>query len=295
MFKLIFSLVLLLPLIAGCSGVQTFPNMARAGDTVSIAMGWQKRFKRNNTTVTITPSVGEPVVYQPDDPAVRAIINFYPDPLSNVVVGTKIKNDTFFNNGLAYGTLINTNYTDGDMDWWQTIAFVDLPSTIAVGEANIQLTNIVGDMANSIVNIVGGSGEAGLFNAEGNGPMSPIQLAALERASNFEVSINAAVIPYAVELEFTHIGTEKAVVVNTNDLKNIIWVDNGPLLKVMLLPSSSNALSSLHDFKFYITGKATHPYYRITQELALQSVKAYDIDGNAVTGVTASLVADFDL
>jgi len=290
MFKLFFSLVLLLPLIAGCSGVQTFPNMARAGDTVSVAMGWQKRFKRNNTTVTITPSVGEPVVYQPDDPAIRAIINFYPDPLSNIVIGTKTENDTFFKYGNTYGSLINSNYTDGDMDWWQTVAFVDLPSTMSEGEANIQLTNSDGDISNSIVNIIEGGGVAGLFNAEGVGPMTSTQLASLERASNFEVSINASVIPYAVEMEFTH--TKKAIVINPNELKNITWNDDGSLLKVMILPASSSPLTSLHDFKFYISGEAAIEFF---QDISVQTVKAYDVNGNDIPGVSVSLVADYRL
>jgi len=287
MFKLIFSLLLLLPLIIGCSGVQTFPNMARAGDTVSVAMGWQKRFKRNNTTVTITPSVGDPVVYQPDDPAVRAIINFYPDPLSNIVVGTKTKNN-IFKYGNTYGSLINSNYTDGDMDWWQTVAFVDLPPTLAVGEANIQLMNSTGDVASSVVNVIEGNGVADLFNAEGNGPMDATQLAALERTSNFEVSIESPVIPYAVEMEFTH--TEQVIVVNPNELKNILWTDDGMVLKVMLIPASSSPLTSLYDFKFYISGLAALEW---NQGVALQSVKAFDINGDIVTGVSVSVVADY--
>lgn len=294
MLKIILPLILLSALTA-CSGVQTFPNMARAGDTVSVAMGWQKRFKRSNTTVTITPSVGEPVVYQPDDPAIRAIINFYPDPLSNIVIGTKTQNDAFFRYGNTYGSLINSNHTDGDMDWWQAVAFIDLPSTLPEGEANIHLINSYGDTTDSNVNIIEGNGVSDLFNAEGVGPLTVSQLTSLERASNYEVSIESDVIPYAVEMEFTH--TEEAVVINPNELKNIIWTDNGSILKVMLLPASSSALSSLHDFKFYITGTAANEFMPGVglQTLTLNSINAYDVNGNSITGVSASLVADYRL
>lgn len=276
--------------LCACTGVQTYPNIAQSGDTISLALGWQKRFKRANTTVTITPSVGEDIVYLPGSPELRAIINFYPDPVSNLVVGTKTQNDTFFKSGKTYGLLINAG-TGGDEDWWQTVAFVNLPSLLSVGEANIEFTNNVGDTVSSVVNIVGGSGGAEPFDTQGNGPLNDIQLASLERSSNFEVTINSAVIPYAVEMEFLH--TEKARVVNPNDLKNIIWTDNGSVLKVMLLPASSEPLSNLHEFKYYITGAAANEFMQNIQELTLQSVKAYDINGNIVTGVGVSLLADF--
>jgi len=292
MFKRILSLLFLLSVLTGCSGVQTYPNVAQAGDTISLAMGWQKRFKRSNTTVTITPSIGVPIIYLPDDPAVRAIINLYPDPLSNIVVGTRIENNESYKYGLTYGRLINTNYTDGDMDWWQTVAFLNLPSSMPAGEVDIELTNDQGDTVSSIVNIVDGPGSAELFNVEGNGPLDSNQLASLERASNFEVSIESAVIPYAIEMEFTHIG--KTYIVNPSALKNIIWSDNNSVLKVALLPASSAPLTSLHDFKFYITGNTALDWVQDIQPLVLQSIKAFDINGDIIPGVNASIVTEFN-
>jgi len=292
MIKLIFFFVLLQLFLAGCSGVQTYPNVAQAGDTISLAMGWQKRFKHSNTTVTITPSVGEQIVFLPDDPAVRAIINFYPDPLSNIVVGTELEDDANFKSGYAYGSLIKSNFTDGDMDWWQTVAFVNLPSTLPIGEASIQFTNDAGDATSSIVNIVEGVGAAELFNVEANGPLVPSQLTSLERASNFEVSITSSVIPYAVEMEFTHIG--KTYIVNPNSLKNIIWSDTGTVLKVALLPATATPLSDLHDFKFYITGVTALDWIQDIQPLTLQSIEAFDINGDVISGVNASIVVEFN-
>jgi len=299
MFKLIFSFLLLLPLIIGCSGVQTFPNMARAGDTVSVSMGWQKRFKRSNTTITITPSMGAPIIYQPNDPAIRAIINFYPDPLSNIVIGTKEGDDTFFRNGNTYGSLINSVHTEGDMDWWQTVAFIDLPSTLQMGEVNIELINTDGDIANSLVNIIEGTGDVDVFNAEGLGPMNHTQLTSLERASNYEVSIISAIIPYAVEFEFTYNApnvsfpyTEKAIVVNPNVVKNVVTSDDGVTLKVMVVPASLAPLTSLQDFKFYISGSAVNEALNTSPGLTLNSLKAYDVDGNVIAGVSESIVQD---
>ncbi len=290
--KIIFILSFLL-FLAGCSGVQTFPNMARAGDTVSITMGWQKNFKRSNTTVTITPSVGAPVIYQANDAALRAIVNFYPDPVSWIVVGTDIKKNAGFNDGYVYGSTINNNFTDGDHDWWQTTAFVDLPLTLPVGEATIQFTNDIGESRSSIVEIVSGNGSAESFNAKGNGPLSSGQLASLERSPYLEVSFNAVQIPYAIEMNFSYLGAIH-VVNPRSSIKNIIWSGDGSNLKVMLLPAKTQLLEKMHDFKFYIAGEAALKDVQNFKPIALESMQAFDINGNVMTGISISIVANIN-
>lgn len=291
MLKTLLPLILFLIALAGCSGVQTFPNMARAGDTVSIGMGWQKQFKRSNTTVTITPSVGAPIVYLPNDPALRAVINLYPDPVSWVVVGTEIQKDVGFNDGHTYGSIINNIFTDGDNDWWQTTAFVDLPDTLPLGAATIEFSNSNGDSASSSVEIINGVGAQDAFNASGNGPLSQGQLSALERSSYFEVSFTAVEVPYAIELSFSYLG-DVHVVNPRSSVKNIIWSGDGSTLKVMLLPAKSQQLVNLHDFKFYITGEAALQVVQQVHALALQSIQAFDINGNVLTGIGVSIDAN---
>jgi len=291
MFKVIFSALLLLMLLTGCSGVQTFPNMARAGDTVSVGMGWQKQFNRNNTTVTITPSVGAPIVYQPNEPAIRAMINLYPDPVSWLVVGTDTQTDSSFNSGYTYGNIINSVFTDGDHDWWQTTAFIDLPDSLPPGAAVIELTNTNGDSASSSVEIISGVGISDEFDALGNGPLNQGQLAALERSSYFEVSFTGAEIPYAIELEFTYVGIMHVVNPRAS-IKNVIWSGDSSLLKVMLLPAQVNALVNFHDFKFYIAGQGTRQFVQDIQPLTLQTVQAFDVNGNVITGVNVSVNAN---
>src|ERR1700687_4184575 len=74
--------------LAACSGTQTFTPAARAGDTVTLAVGWQKTLQRQNLTVTITDANNSVTTYLPNDAHVRAIVNLYPDPASRAVVDT---------------------------------------------------------------------------------------------------------------------------------------------------------------------------------------------------------------
>ncbi len=273
-------------ILPACSGIQTYPNKASAGDTVTVGLGWQKNFNRNNTTVHITPAVGSVITLEPGDPALRALINFYPDPVSYLVVGTETNQDDNFNYGATYGYMIDTYFTDGDKDIWQTTAFIDLPELLPVGDALIELKNDIGETVSSSVLIVAGEGAPDQFNAEFNGPLSPVQLASLERSPHFEVAFSGPNIPYAIEVVISHApdldhgGTGKAYVVNPRgDIKNIFWSNTGSVLKVHIMPARMTAINDFHDFKFYLAGGVESP--------VIDDVKAYDIDGNLMPAVTA--------
>lgn len=291
MFKLILFRVLLVTtcfmLLAACSGVQTFSSNARAGDTTVVVAGWKKDFSRDNITVTITPSVGLPVVYLPGDAAIRAVINLYPDPLSSLTVSDRTAQD-ITEGGQIYSYLI-TYGTGGDRDWWQTTVYVDLPQDMAEGEAEIKVENQQGEIVSSLVNIIGGVGSAESFTAQNNGPLSVLQLHSMERVGHYEVSFAGLTIPYAVEVEFSHApdltlgGVGKAHVVNPRgDIKNIIWNSDGNILRAIVTPVSTQGLDSLLDFKFYVAGGIT--------DLLMTNVTAVDIDGVPVANVTGNIV-----
>jgi len=269
---------------AGCTGVQTYPSSVRSGETVTIAMGWQKRFARSNTTVTITPSFGDPVTYLPGDPAVRAIINLYPDPASELVV----IDETL---GSAYGYAVNTLATGGDRDWYQTTAYIDLPDPLSLGAATIDLVNTFGDTRSTEVQIVGTGGTPAVFDDTLNGVITPGQLKSLERFPHYEVAMSGGTgIPYALEVLLSHDpsfangGLDEAYLINTRgDLKSMTWSDNAGQLKVLLISTRPQGVNDILDFKFYvITGKATIP-------LELQGVQAFDMNGEPITGVMISI------
>jgi hypothetical protein len=282
--------------VVGCGGAAPLNSAYRAGDTVTLAAGWRQSFDRSRLTVTVTGSDGVPIVYQPGDPAIRAIINLYPDPLSYLVVGTRTGLNTNYNFGSTYGGMINYNITNYDPDWWQTSVFVDLPSTLPVGTANISLQSDSGESYGPIpVEIVAGQGSPSTFKALGLGKMSPAQLQSMERAPKYTVSFSGgSTLAAALQVDLTHDpssavgGVGIPFVVNPRgEMKNISWTDDGTHLRVILLTSGDGTSNDPYltsyqwkYFKFYVTGGITN--------LVVTSVKAYDSAGNPISGVTAS-------
>lgn len=278
----------LMVMLSGCSGVQTFQSNLRAGDTAVVAAGWKHNFSRDNIQVTITPSTGPQLNYSPGDPAVRAVVNMYPDPVSSILISQATNQDlTPYAQTYALGTGF---YTGGDKDWWQTTVFVDLPNNIPTGLTTILISNTAGDFVESTVNIVDGAGQPELFDVDQNGPMSQHQLASLERVEHFVVSFSSAVIPYAIQVNFRHDadssagGVGKAYVSNPRgDVKSIMWQDDGNNLQVILTPTQPQVLSSVLDFKFYVSGGI--------ENLLADSITAVDINGSPITDVNVNISA----
>ena len=268
---------------ASCAGTQTFTTAARAGDTVALAVGWNKAIARQNITVTITPSSGPIVTYGPNDPNVRAVVNLYPDPVSRLVVGTETQQGLGYNANV-HGNSLTTNVTNQDRDWGETVVYLDLPTTLATGTATINITGPDGPVTAQpiTVDILPGAGNANPF-AGPNGNLTTEQLATLERADAYTITFNSSTIPHAIHLVLNHTsGVGTTWVVNPRgDLKNVVWSDTASAITVMLTPANGLTLQQMIHFKFYIAGGITG--------LTVASVKAYDINGNLIPDVTASI------
>jgi hypothetical protein len=282
-------LMLGLMLLGGCVGSRTFHEVARAGDTVAVATGWKQKFLRETVTVTITPSSGNPIVYGPNNPAVRAIVNLYPDPVSSIVVSKESGQD-LTPYAQFYADLITGNLTNGEKDWWQTTVFIDLPSTLPTGTASIEISNPSGAYAYSSVDIVGGTGTPNTFYTTA-GPLSVNQLASLERVPHYTVNFTGNTIPYAIQVNLSHNpdvdhgGSGRAYVINPRgDMKNATWANTGTSIRVIIMPARGQALGSMKDYKIYIAGGVTN--------LSVQGIKAVDINGNPVAGVSAGIGTD---
>lgn len=281
--------------IAGCAGTAPLNSTYRAGDTIVLGAGWRQNFDRSSLTVTITGSDGVPIVYQPGNPAIRAIIDLYPDPLSYLVVGTRTGLNT--NYGSTYGSTINSLYTNWDPDWWQTSVFLDLPSTLPPGTANVTLQSTSGETYGPVpVEIVAGQGSPSSFSAQNLGSMSPTQLQSMERAPKYTVRFSGGTtLPAALQIDLTHdpassvggIGTP-FVVNPRGEMKNISWTDDGTHLRAILLTSGDGTTKDSYlpsykwkYFKFFVTGGITN--------LLVTNVRAYDSAGNQISGVTATV------
>ncbi|MDH5648107.1 MAG: hypothetical protein OEY67_00510 [Gammaproteobacteria bacterium] len=280
---LFFSLVGLL--LSACAGVKTFPSTVRAGDTVVVAAGWKHHFAANNITVTITPSVGVPVVYSPGSPAIRGVINLYPDPVSSIIVSQQISQD-LTNSAQVYAQLVSSNFTGNDKDWWQTTVYVDLPATLPVGTANIEISNPQGEVASSDVLVVDGVGSPEDFEAELSGPLTQNQLASLARVNSYEVNFSGSVVPYAIQVKLQHTSVFAHVVNPRGDIKNVAWRDNAGVADIIITPAKLQALSNLDEFKIYVVADQG---FQIPDSLSILSIEAFDINGNPIPGINATL------
>lgn len=288
------SLVILM-LVAGCAGQQAFTTAARPGETVMLAVGWKQKLIRNDLMVTITPQSGPAVTYSPGDPRIRTLIQGYPDPVSKLVVSDRAGISypkSGLHNGSDYNTLspnfgnLVRNSTAQENDWSNTMVFVDLPTPLAAGTASIGLfaRGVAVTTPISIEVLPGSAGGPNGFtmsNYSGLGAM----IRSAERAPHFTVRLQEAsgVIPHSVQIDFIRTLAAEGqpwVTHGRGDIQNILWSDNGTLLKVMITPVNGMTVDRLSDFKFYVTGSVT--------DITVNSVRAYDVAGNLLSGFSAT-------
>lgn len=287
--------------LIGCTGTDSFGLTARAGDTVVLALGYQKNLKRQDVQVTITDSSAIQHIYAAGDSAIRAVFNSYPDPVSRLIVGAETGQRGLEGgyNGIATD-LIDDSVTAGGKDYSQTFMILDLPATLSVGVATIEVADSGGNplpnpstLAENIaainLEVVGGAGQSNAFGTQEGVSLVPGYFSSLERADHSMISFQSAgSVPYAIQLEMVHNpdmdngGVGRAYVVPPRgDLLNLSWVDDGASTKVILMPTRGGVFSDINRFEFYVAGGVTG--------LAVQSVAGFDLNGEQVVGVTATI------
>lgn len=295
--------------LSGCMGSRTFHDYANAGDTVAVAAGWAHHLQRGNIEVKITDSAGTETIYTPGQPgyeAVKASVNFYPDPVSSLVVSDRLNRD-LTTSATSYSSIINSSVTNDDADWWETVIFVDLPDPMALGDATIDVVDLISpamETASSVVTIVpdvSGTGTGGTpnsFEAE-LGPfsfnMADSHFQALERLPHYEVVFSGTTIPYAIQVDFNHDpdeangGTGTLYVINPiGHVKSLSWAATGTTgtdFRVIITPTQAGGINSMNDFKFYVAGN-------ITSLAQNGPVQAFDISGGTVTGVSVAITSN---
>lgn len=105
----------------GCVSVQPLSTAARAGDTVTLAVGSPQDMTMSNTSAVFVPETGggaTPV-------SIRSIFKVYPDKTS----------DAWLNDQLLPFIHQSTGHAP-----WQTLMVVDLPASLPVGPGTIEIT-----------------------------------------------------------------------------------------------------------------------------------------------------------
>lgn len=276
-------------LITGCAGVNTFPLTAKAGDTVVLPIGWNAGLSRSVTSVSIKQSDNIVTDIPVNDAKIRAVINTYPDPVSRLVVGHATAQSLGYN-ATTHASNLMAKATAYDQEWEQSMLVMDLPTTLPAGATEITVKKS-GSAVNAYpikLDIVAGTGVPTLFKGKDGAAdvtLSSEMLRTLERADNKLIKFSGSVLPYAIQLEITRTaGTGTPWLANPRgDVKNISWRDSGSKIKVLITPTQGQQMTYWTDFKFYVAGGVTG--------LAIDSasIKAYDINGNLVSGVAATI------
>jgi len=276
--------------ICGCASRDSFTTAARAGDTISLPIGWHPQVRREDLTITLTPQTGSQVVYAPGDPAVLAVANLSPDPLSKLTVQRETRG--IYEDPIAFDAwLLEGAVTMGDKEYSEKFVLLDLPQTIAEGSLDIAIQSTTGDTINPLkVEILPGQGAPNTFGNWNGWSLDTAHLRYMERAPYYEVDFTGSTIPYAIQVELMHDPDESSggvgvpyVVNQRGDIKSVIWSDDGTRLRVVVTPTGMAALSDIKHFKFYVAGGLSG--------LQVSTVSAYDIEGASVGEVVANITA----
>lgn len=280
---------LLLGAGTGCMGTQSFGIAARSGDTIALAVGRYDNLQKSNMTVTVTDSSGKVTTYQPNSSAIRAVINLYPDPASYLMYSDRLYP------GLPGLLSILNSTTSGDKDWWETTVYLNLPSGMATGTANVSITTAIGQTIGPIaVTILPGTGSANVFWASySTGPVGlGSSLFMAERLPHATIIFDGATVPYGVQIRLTHAnsidsgtGSNLALaVLPRGDQSTLIWDDDGTTLRVLMQSPSEMLPEKTKNYKFYLLG--VDP---ASLQILSGSLKAVDANGNPISGISASI------
>ena len=168
-------------LLSACTSVNTFPNIARPGDTFSFMVGGSAQVRKENIGITLTDAGGQVFDLQALG-MVRSVFNLRAD-------GRAV--------GLHYGS-----YFDRYVSWGfgheplQTVMVADLPVNAAPGPATLTVTlNGITDNSSGVASpftisleIIPGSGSSEQFLHPALNAILPVDFPQLETAPNALVS-----------------------------------------------------------------------------------------------------------
>lgn len=153
-YTLLFIIISLFYL-QGCAGVNTFPTIARAGDTVSIMVGGSEKARKATSNVTLTDA--NSVVWDLQALGlVRSVFNLRADGKSY---------------GMHYSSYLNIFAPwSKDHESMQTVLVVDLPDSLPVGDATISFNLNTDDDSSGIdgantinLEVISGAGSSDEF------------------------------------------------------------------------------------------------------------------------------------
>lgn len=167
--------------LSGCTSVNTFPAIARPGDTVSLMIGGSANANKSNISATFTDAAGQTWDLQTLG-LVRSVFNLRTD-------------------GRASGAHYSS-YLDSYISWGagheplQTVLVTDLPATVSVGQGYLTISLLnVGDNSSGVsspfnvgLDIIPGTGTSDQFLRRTTAGSMPVDFSRLETSPNAKVT-----------------------------------------------------------------------------------------------------------
>ena len=171
---------LLAVMLQGCTGLNTFPTVARQGDTVSVMVGGSEKARKDTISATLT-DVDNVAWDLQSLGLVRSVFNLRPD-------------------GRAHG-LHYAPWLDSEIAWLnahdqvQTVLVFDVPAAAAIGQATLDVSLNVDDNSSGVIDpsigieIIAGTGSSDSFLRQNfTGPPVPVSFEGLEPAPHAKIS-----------------------------------------------------------------------------------------------------------
>lgn len=175
----IAAIVAVLSALPACVGVNTFPTIARAGDTVSVMVGGSEKVRKETISVTLTDANGQTWDLRSLG-LVRSVFNLRTDGRAN---------------GAHY-----SSYSESAFSWayghepLQTVLVTDLPSGVALGQASLSVNLNANDNSSGVASpftvkleVIAGTGSADSFLRRSALGTKPVDFAKMEPAPNLKI------------------------------------------------------------------------------------------------------------
>lgn len=279
---LLLGMLAMLAGLPACTGVNTFPMTARAGDTVSVMVGGSEKARKETINASLTDANGQ-IWNLKSMGLVRSVFNLRMDGRAS---------------GLHYSP-----YVDLNISWLmghepqQTVMVCDIPSGTAPGPAALTISLNTTDNSSGVADpftvkleIVSGTGKSDTFSRQdGSANGSPADLSKLEPAPHAKIAFGsgASTIGAAslvIDFDETvlnpgdiNIYVPESTTTFGNTQRMVYWRQDGLRLYVDVVAPQGISGRYLQVYVMHPRGLSGSPNF------SLVSANVYDVNGNAMT------------
>lgn len=284
------SLIFVCMALSACTSINTFPMLARAGDTISVMVGGSEEARKETVNVTLQDINGQTWDLKSLG-LVRSVFDLRAD-------------------GRAYG-LHYSSYVNSYIPWanrhepLQTVLVTDLPQNIAAGTATLTISLNAADNSSGVTDpfsvkleILPGSGAHDQFTRKDSGSGTlPVDFSQLEPAPHAKISFGSPGSGYKIGAAALVVSFDSTVL-NGNDInvyapestvrgsltstdafgktqRMIYWRQDGQKIYLDLIaPQGINPI--------YLNMYIIHPKGILRPNFILTSANVYGIDGTAI-------------